>query len=190
MSIRFTCAACPTVLKIPEMINESKKVRCTGCGIVLIVEPDPDNDDGVIATVAKRTPKPKQGAGASNQMLLFAGAALVLLLLMFGLWWFYGGPSDRAAIEGNITLDDVLLEGGTITFKPMDDSSKEIVTGPINARGHYSFSASRGPAIGRNRVEIYGGDNKTVAAAYNTASTLVFDVQKGANTKDFSVKSR
>jgi hypothetical protein len=191
MSIRFSCPSCRAVLKIGEMITEAKKVRCTGCAIVLLVEPDDDNPNGLIVTIPRKPSRPKgaAGGGMRQQAILFTAAAVALLVILFGLWYMFSAPKDRASIEGDVTLDEVLLEGGTISFAPLD-TTKPAVMGKIGARGRYSFSASNGPFIGTNRVEIHGTENKPVAAIYNTNSELKYEVHPGSNTRDFTVKSR
>ena len=55
MSIRFTCNACHTVLKVGEMITEARKVRCTGCGLVILVMPDPTDPMGTTTTIPQKT---------------------------------------------------------------------------------------------------------------------------------------
>ncbi|MSQ95765.1 MAG: hypothetical protein EXR98_14585 [Gemmataceae bacterium] len=191
MSIRFSCPACRAVLKIGEMITEAKKVRCTGCAIVLLVEPDDDNPNGLIATIPRKPNRPKGagGGGKRQQAIFFSIAAVALLVALFGLWYMFRAPSDRSSIDGDITLDEVLLDGGTISFAPID-TTKPTVMGKIGARGRYSFSASNGPFIGMNKVEIHGTENKPVADTFNSKSILTFDVQPGSNSKDFLVKSR
>ena len=63
------------VLKIGEMITEAKKVRCTGCAIVLLVVPDDDNPDAVIATIPKKSGRLKGAAGAVSGLYDLAAAA-------------------------------------------------------------------------------------------------------------------
>ncbi len=191
MSIRFTCPACRGVLKIGEAISESKKVRCTGCGIVLLVSPDENNPEIVSATIPKKPSRREEVArsGARQQAVLFGGAAVVLLTLVFVFWMIFKAPGDRAEIEGRVMLDDLPMESGTIKFIPLDTTKTITAEGPIT-RGRYSISAANGPVIGMNRVEVYSTGEKAVSTSYNTKSHLTFDVQPGSNPKDFDVKSR
>jgi len=119
------------------------------------------------------------------------------------------GP-ERAAVEGEVTLDGNPIEQGSIAFHPAGKTQGMVAGGPITG-GRYSISAAEGPAVGQNRVEIhaskktgrkipdpYGGPGQTmdetveaVPQQYNTRSTLVRQVEPGKkNTLDFELTTR
>ena len=115
----------------------------------------------------------------------------------------------QGAIRGHVTLDGQPVEQGSILFMPIDGTSGVVVGGEIR-NGQYSLTAAKGPAIGRNRVEIrvaqktgkmipkgLGGTGKMVeeqvegvAPEYNVESKLVFEVKPGDNTADYEVASK
>jgi hypothetical protein len=212
MSIRFNCTACQTVLKIGEAISEPRKVRCTGCGIVIVLTPDEDSPIGMTVSVPQQSGKAKDESKADlarQRNMLIGGAVVAGLILVLGAWWLFSGPSDRGTVEGEVTVDGAPLEKGTIRFSSLDQTKPLSATGEIK-QGHYRLPASQGPMIGPNRVEIHGERNtgkqvlkpngtpgemieeivEAVAAKYNTKSELKFDVRLGTNTKDFPVTSR
>lgn len=186
MSIRFTCTACRTVLKLGEMIAEPRKVRCTGCGIVILVEPDPANPLGVKSSIPERmdkTTKRIRQEQARFRIVLVGGLVVLGIGLAIGIWLTVRTPSDRAAIEGEVKLDGTPLERGTIVFVP-EDKSKSPVGVPITS-GSYSIGAGSGPFIGANTVQISGSGTETVAARFNTESKKTIEIKAGANKEDF-----
>src|SRR5712692_6481239 len=115
MSIRFNCTACQTVLKIGEAISEPKKVRCMECGIVILLTPDEDSPIGFTTSVPEKPDKTTSRSKeelARQRFLLLGGVAVLAVVLALGLWWLFSGPSDRAAIEGEVSLDSGPLERG------------------------------------------------------------------------------
>ncbi len=68
---------------------------------------------------------------------------------------------ERAAVEGEVTVDGKPVDFGTITFLPIDptrDLTRDptrmpLASGPIHI-GRYTIPAHRGPAVGESRVEI------------------------------------
>jgi hypothetical protein len=126
------------------------------------------------------------------------------------------GPPDkfnRAAVEGEVTLDDAPLAEGDILFIPL--SGGAMAGGKIKD-GKYKLTRNEGPTVGANRVEIRSvqatgriiespvtpegegapGDNKVmehkelVPKRYNNESELKFDVQPSAvNTANFKLVS-
>ena len=212
MSIRFTCMGCRTILKLGEMITEPKKVRCTGCSIVILVEPDPANPMEVIASIPEQNLNKFKSRSEKDlkrrRNILYALGAVLAVGLIFSLWWGLRAPTDRAAIYGEVKLDDDPLARGTITFISQDGKSHS-VSGPI-IHGSYRLSASAGPLLGPNKVEIRGvrktGEKRqkpggapgeldeveveAVHPRYHTESKETVDVKPGSNTKDFLVKSK
>ena len=131
-------------------------------------------------------------------------------LLMMGLWLGCGSRDNtRASIAGNVTLDGQRVEQGAIVFLPIEGTRGIAVGGEIR-NGQYTLTAAKGPAIGRNRVEIrvtqktgkmipkgLGGTGKmveeqveAVAPQFNLESKLVFEVKPGDNTADYEVTSK
>lgn len=211
MSIRFTCLSCRTVLKIGEMVTEPRKVRCTGCSIVILVEPDPANPSQIKTSIPEQNLNKSKSrsdkALARQKNLLLAAAALVFIGSLGGLWWTFWPSENRAAIEGLVKLDGDPLERGVITFISQD--GKNVNTSALINQGRYLLSANNGPAIGKNKVEIRSekktgrsiqkpgapaGDPipevvEAIAERFNAKSQLIIDVKPGPNTKDFDVKA-
>ena len=118
------------------------------------------------------------------------------------------GP-ERAAVEGEVTLDGHPIEQGSISFYPAGKTQGMVAGGAI-AGGRYSIPAAEGPAVGQNRVEIraskktgrkipdpYGGPgqmmDETVEAVppqYNAKSTLVREVEPGQNLLSFELAAQ
>ena len=116
--------------------------------------------------------------------------------------------TNRGAISGHVTLDGKPVEQGSILFLPID-GTVGVVTGGEIKDGQYELPAAKGPAIGRNRVEIHamrktgkmvpkglGGTGglveeqaEAVAPRFNAQSTLTVDVKVGENIADFEVTS-
>lgn len=64
-----------------------------------------------------------------------------------------GDQWSRAAARGNVTLDGVPLDEGTITFFPSGATKGPAAGGPITD-GNYEIAAEEGPVVGTNRIEI------------------------------------
>lgn len=207
MSIRFKCTACQTVLKLASMIDEARKVRCTGCGIVIVVAPDEDSENGISATIPQQSAKDKERAKweTARQKKILIGILIALgIILIAGLWYaFFSGPSDRGSAYGEIKLDGQPMETGTITFLPIEGNKGQLVNVKI-VKGRYEVPAAKGPGVGMNRVEIFGevstgqwvtdpmGGTKekmiqVVAKKFNVDSTLKVEIRRGSNKHDFDV---
>lgn len=212
MSIRFTCSSCRTVLKIGEMVTEPKKVRCTGCSIVILVEPDPSDPLGIKTSVPiqslNKSKSRDEKEWARTRKTLGIVAAVLLILAIITLWWYFRPPNDRGSIEGMVKLDGEPVDRGTITFIS-EDGKNVSVSGPIN-QGQYKISSYNGPVIGSNKVELRS-EKKTgrsiakpgsttgeqvdevvegAAERYNTKSREKLEIKAGANTKDYDIKSK
>ena len=192
MSIRFTCSACHTVLKVAAVVTEERKVRCTGCGIVIVLTPDDDSPTGMSISVPQKGGKPRLSSRGRRNILIGVLVA-ILALLGFAIWYSTGGPTDRGAIDGYVNLDDGTLEKGQITFIPIDGTKGVTASAPI-VRGRYSLSAADGPAIGINRWEIRGETEGAVAKRYNVESKdradTKIEIKAGSNTRTFELKSK
>ena len=77
-----------------------------------------------------------------------------LLAVAFGLVSISGcGGTDRAAIEGAVTLDGKPLESGRVTFRPQRGTESPSAGGKI-VDGYYSVDSEGGVLPGKFRVEI------------------------------------
>ena len=114
--------------------------------------------------------------------------------------------SDRAALEGIVTLDGEPLPDGQIVFLPQADATGPSAGSTIE-NGNYSVPADMGLFAGNFRVEITA-ERKTgrkivgflgeevdqvenyLPARYNDQSELVAQVEAGRkNTFDFELES-
>jgi hypothetical protein len=208
MSIRFECNACRTVLKLGEMITEKKKVRCTGCGLVLLVSPNPNDPMSVTATIPQKTSQSRRPISLSRQQLGMLGSVLVAVVaLILILWWAFKLPSDRGGIEGNVTVDGAPVEQGTVTLEPEQGRA---VTVKIE-NGRFRITPKSGPPLGKYRVRISskkptgrqvhkeGGQAgemvdeivESIAPEFNEKTTIdPVEIQVGSITRDFTVTLR
>ena len=119
------------------------------------------------------------------------------------------GTSNRSAVRGEVRLDGRLLERGSILFTPIDGTKGTVAGGQIEG-GQYRLSNDKGPAVGRNRVDIHavrktgkmvpkplGPQGQTVEESveaipprFNSASTLQVNIKPGDNTANFAVESK
>ncbi len=121
-----------------------------------------------------------------------------------------GGGIERAAVEGQVSLNGKPIQKGSIFFRPTGETKGMTAGGEISD-GRYRLSADKGPAVGSNLVEIYTdlrtgrkvplvpGDPtagmkdevlQAVAARYNTQTTLRCEIAAGDNSHDFEVTSK
>src|ERR1700685_749538 len=126
-----------------------------------------------------------------------------------------GGP-PRAAVRGEVSLDEAPLKAGVIRFIPTGEGKGPVVLTTIKD-GRYELARSEGPVLGKNSIEIVATptDNPVAGATdirtawaeyakasashapvaiprkYNRNSVLSVDVTaKGRNTFDFKLASR
>jgi hypothetical protein len=64
-----------------------------------------------------------------------------------------GGSADRGAVGGMVKLDGKPVEKGSILFTPIQGAHGTVAGGEIE-NGRYQLSATNGPVLGWNRVEI------------------------------------
>jgi hypothetical protein len=129
-------------------------------------------------------------------VLLALAAALIVV----------SGCSNRATVEGTVTLDDRPVDGGVITFAPTDGKGKAVSADIV--AGHYVLQSAQRPAHGSYRVEIYWkkktgrqvevpGDPghrmdqvvQLIPPQYNTQSTQLAKVKSRSHTFNFALKS-
>src|SRR5262245_32661539 len=131
MTVRFTCTACRTVMKLDSAVNEERKVRCTGCRIVILLTPDPDEPDGMRVSIPKKSDKPK-GTDSRQRNLMLGALAIMAIIVAVGLYIaLFSGPKTYATVDGVITLDGNLMEKGTIEFETVDTPKPIIATAGI-----------------------------------------------------------
>ena len=172
-------------MKIDSRITEEKKVRCTGCRIVILLTPDADEPDGMLVTIPKKSDKPRGMSTALKQGLLLGALAIMAIVVAVGLWYTLSGPKTHATVEGDVTLDNVPMEKGTIEFETVG-SPKVIRAKAGIVRGRYSISAG----LGMNKVRITGDEGVNVGPKYNKETDLEFVVGPANNQKLFEVKSK
>jgi hypothetical protein len=121
-----------------------------------------------------------------------------------------GCGGNRASVQGTITYDDQLVDGGRIFFLPDGEPAGRPAVHATIEQGKYDLPAAHGPEFGKHRVEIvwhkkpggkpmgqpgdpgYSTDDlvQTLPAVYNSKSTLTADVKPGRNTFDFALKKQ
>jgi hypothetical protein len=120
------------------------------------------------------------------------------------------GSGDRARVYGTVTLDGENVDGGTISFIPIDANPPRSAWGRISD-GYYDIPEREGPSIGNCRIEIRWprptgrtisalamGKSEELAteyreaipAEYNAESTLQFRVDRRGDPITFNVKSK
>ncbi len=128
---------------------------------------------------------------------------VMFLLLLVGC-----GSSDRASVNGTITLDGKLVESGSITFFP-SEGTKGPSAGATIKDGYYEINtANKGVVIGKNRI-VLNANHKTgrrmpnpfdptvmideVVQAfppeYSTESKVIRDIQSGENQINLDIVS-
>jgi hypothetical protein len=178
-------------MKLSDAITEQKKVRCSGCNLVIIVEPDPANPGQVLTSIPKPREKRKGLTEDQKKYILYGVAGLLAVgAIIFLYSLFFGGPPLRGGVEGDVTWDGSPLEKGRIVFEPTDTSKGGKVVETKIERGHYDIAAFHGPFIGVNRVRIFGSDAEPVAAQWNTESEEKFEIKAGANKANYAVTSK
>jgi hypothetical protein len=186
MRIRFTCAACRTVMKLGEPITEQKKVRCSGCATVIVLTPDPTNPGDVIVTIPNRAARPpKAMSEAKRRNILMAIVAALIAFMAISVWQTSSSsPGLTAAVEGLVTLDGAPVAKGTIVYTPENTSkgAKEVTIAIVN--GRYSARASSGPFMGMNRVQIFS-DTTQVKIPDES-----INIQPGTNRRDYLTESK
>ena len=121
-----------------------------------------------------------------------------------------GGGIPRAAVEGQVTLDGVPIEKGSIFFRPTGETKGMSAGGPI-ANGRYELPADKGPVVGTNLVEIHAdrrtgrkvpvivGDPRegvkdevveAIPDRYNTQTKLTCQIDSGSNERDFALTTK
>ena len=122
-----------------------------------------------------------------------------------------GGDSlGRQPVTGTVNFDGAPVERGTVSFHPLDATTKTAAGGPITA-GKFAFGREQGLAAGKYRVTVHapkpGTGGQTVEGAmpgdpvappvelippeWNTNSTQTIEVHgSGKNEFNFDIKSK
>jgi hypothetical protein len=79
-----------------------------------------------------------------------------------------GPRSDRRAVSGQVTLDGVPLDGGTIQFKSLD-AKKMTASGAMVRDGEYTIPQEKGLVPGTYHLEIYAPDSAAKPVIYRSA---------------------
>jgi hypothetical protein len=140
-------------------------------------------------------------------ILMFVGAVVLA-------WSYFSRESGpvRAAVKGEVTIDGVPVESGTIHFRPLEPQAKSIAN-PVEPieNGKYDIPRERGPAVGMCKVVInvhkktgrqvskvfMQRDGERVddvvegaAPRFNSQSELTFPVKTGTNVGNFEVSAK
>ncbi len=130
-----------------------------------------------------------------------------ILLLVAGCGGSDSNTEGLAAVEGEITFDGQPLERGTVLFIPVGGAGRK--TGGTIESGWYYIPETKGPNLGKYRVEVYsygpgagvgedqglaeegeegqGSVKQRIPTAYNKKSTLQVEITAGTNRHDFSL---
>src|SRR4051812_15624821 len=128
-----------------------------------------------------------------------AASLLVALLLLAGC----APDATVGDVTGTVKLDDVAIAEGQITFTPVDGKAQvtgtEIIDGQYAAKrvpvGAMKVTITAPKIIGKEKRENAPDKRfkitavETVPAKYNEKSELTFDVQPGANSKDWVLRT-
>ena len=137
------------------------------------------------------------------------GLGIALLLVVVA---GCGGP-ERAAVSGRVSLNDMPLTNGTITFQPLTKPAREHPAAWTTiVDGNFELPQEKGPGLDKCRVEIRspketnrivpsavpGADGgpgepvklmiEAVPARFNTDSKLVVEIQPGVNPFEFRLR--
>ena len=134
-----------------------------------------------------------------------------LIALAFGLSWLsgcgegssYEGP-QRAPVKGKVTLDNEPVDGGTITFKPVNPDGRTAST--LIRGGTYEIPEDKGPTLGNYKVAITWSkpinppseenpdapvpSKEAIPEKFNKETTLEEEIQAGENVLDFELSSK
>jgi hypothetical protein len=135
--------------------------------------------------------------------------ALCLPALAAGFLFLIGCAGNSAEVSGTVLLDGEPIPEGSITFIPVEGTTGPGV-GAVITNGQYHIPSNKGVTVGKNRVELRAFKNTgrkvqdptgkrgtmtderipAFPPEYNDKSEIVRDIQKGANTVDFDVKTK
>lgn len=118
-------------------------------------------------------------------------------------------PFERGSVKGKVSLAGQPVAKGTINFIPQGQASGASATTDV-VDGNYELPKSRGPSVGKHRVEILAtrvrGKQEAgppfpagtlvdvveqyVPAQYNHQSWLQVEIKAGANQHDFPLEAK
>jgi hypothetical protein len=118
------------------------------------------------------------------------------------------GTSDRASVDGVVTVGGAKLESGTITFIPTNGNKGPSAGGTIE-NGKYRIESDKGPMVGENKVAILGRKKtgrkvpvpgtenlmmdemvEVVPPRYHSGDALKSTIKPGKNTLDFQLDAK
>lgn len=133
-----------------------------------------------------------------------SGVFVLLVILSVALGCSSGDGLKRAQVKGEVKVDGLPLEEGSINFFPAGTAEGPSAGGVIE-QGKYDLPRERGPVVGPNRVEIRGVKKtgrmvpnamapgtmreelvEALPGDVNTKSTLVREIAPGENIVDFN----
>jgi hypothetical protein len=121
-----------------------------------------------------------------------------------------GCGGSHASVEGQVKLDDAVVETGSILFEPIEGTVGPSGRASI-VKGRYAIDATGQLSPGTYRVEIRAPrktgksiparspaprgtmieeEVEAVPERYNTKSTLRQELKKGTNTADFALTTK
>jgi hypothetical protein len=120
------------------------------------------------------------------------GAVFVLALVPFvgGCGGGASGP-PRAAVSGQVRLDEVPLKAGIIRFVPAGATKGPVALTTIK-EGRYELSNSNGPALGKNSIEIVGAiaDNPLTGATDIKAAWAEYAKSSGSRPPEITIPKK
>jgi hypothetical protein len=137
------------------------------------------------------------------------GFRSLLALGLLGLLGCSSSGPELAEVSGTVTLDDQLVEEGSIQFIPVEGTTGP-AAGETIKNGRYRIARSKGAVVGKNRVEVrafrYSGRKvpdptgppgalteeriQAFPPEYNDNPTVIKEIHAGSNTVDIDAKSR
>jgi hypothetical protein len=77
-------------MKIGDGLAEPKKVRCTGCGMVILLTPNAADPANPSLSFPRKTETGKGMSESQRGMLLLVGVGVLVVVAVAGLWWTFG----------------------------------------------------------------------------------------------------
>lgn len=207
MSIPVICTVCRTAMKVGEGFTEPKKIRCSGCGTVILLTPEPGNPSNIAVSFPRKKSKRRGLSEGQQRILLYVIFGGFCLFFLYVLWWANKAPDDHGAVEGTVNLDGSPMDDGIIIFESQD--GKDIKATISISKGRYSISARNGPGLGHNKVTIHSYQSTgkkvpnpakpdqeideridMVAPRFNNEERKSVTIQAGSNPLNFDVLSK
>jgi hypothetical protein len=127
--------------------------------------------------------------------------SLGLFALAAGLLAGCGDGPASATVSGEVKVDGVPVEKGTITFTPADGKGQPVTADVVNGKYEVRTTAGKktvmisAPVVVEKRKDSTAPDAQWIESTkeslpdkYHSKSELTLDVQSGSNTKDWDLK--